>query len=559
VIALVLISLATLLAEKARRRDLATRNQEQAASCQERFRELAARCRAVYHPKQRAGYTSRAKRQATKTTRRAGKTHGGCRETMARCLEAANFRVTYCNETRAEAKRLAWRSDSRDGWRDLIEQLGLRVAKNRDDFDRNPKTDVYVNESELIIDFRNGSQLSIFAADRPEDADKFRGGDKHIVWVDEAQKFPSLEYFVDEVVVPLLAKPGDEAGELWLSGTPSKNLSGLFFEVTKEPEQGPRAPGWEVHEWSVTDNPRYGSTAEERWAATAGAVLEAKGWDINDPPPQFIREWLGKWTTGDALYVYAVHAKPPVVYALSRVNSEGFYDHTKAVADLPQLVTSEDGNQEPITWYFALGVDFGHSDPFAWVLWAFSPQVAEIYEMGSWKRSGLITDQMRVRLHRVYEQVAGALVTFRGDAGGAMAKSTLEGWREAMGLPIEDAEKHGKETWIDLFNGEIYAGRVLYRKDSALLAEQKELHWKVLGTGKRVEWKDRTNANGEKLGNDASDASLYAYRDMVARRLEFTGPPKTEAELDARRARRMIESMSRASEPADEYEQEGWS
>lgn len=551
-----------LLAEKARREEKARAAKTAASGFTAKFRELAERLRAEYHPKQRAFCLSRAKRKAGKCTRRAGKSRGALRETFARCLDGRQ-RWVYCNATRAEAERIAWRSDTRDGWRDLIEQLGLRVAKSRDEFDRNPLTDVLINESKLTIDLRNGSQLAIFAADRAEDADKLRGGEKDGVWVDEAQKFPALTYFVNEVVTPLLAKPGGEGGELWLTGTPARSLSGMFYDATREAEQGPRANGWEVHEWSVVDNPYYGRTPAERWANTAGAELELKGWNLADPPPQFIREWgtpdgPARWVTTDALYVYAVHAKPPVEFAPVRVDDDGHYDHDAAMRDLPAFVTNERGQQEEILWYFALGVDFGFTDPFAWSLWAFGPQIAEIYEMGSWARVGLITDTVRERLRHLWKAVGHALVVFRADAGGAMAKSSIVGWREAMGMPIEEAEKHGKETWIDLLNGEIYAGRVLFRQSSAVLLEMRELQYRVLASGRREIWKNRVSSDGEARGDHLSDSFRYAYTDLVQRRIEFAPAPQSEEERDALKAKAMLESMRRAGEDQTEYEQDGW-
>ena len=554
-----------LLAEKARREVKERGEREAAEGYRQRFVELAARLRAEYHPRQRAACISRAKQRAWKCTRRAGKTRGGCRETMARCLEKRT-RVLYCAATRDEAQRRAWRTDTRDGWRDLIEQGGLRVAKTRAEFDKVHTTDVLVNETTLTIDFRNGSQLAIFAADRPEDQDKLRGGEKDIVWVDEAQIFPSLTYFVEEVIEAMVAKPGDERGEVWLSGTPERNLAGLFYDVTKEPEQGERAPGWEVHEWSVVDNPKYGRTPEERWAATAGKTLALKGWDPENPPPQFVREWLGKWSTGDALYVYAVHAAKPHEYAPVRVDLEtGHLDFAAAYRDLPEWVTNEDGKQEAITWYFALGVDFGGDpDPFAWVMWAFSPQIADMYEMGSWKETNLVPDTMRDILHALWKQCGHALVSLRGDSSGALGAPTLKGWEESIGLPIEPADRHGKPTWFQLYNGELYAHRIHYRADSLLLQEHRELQWRIVKTsGKRVEWADRRikdprHGDDYVPGNHCSDAGLYSYRDLVQRRIEFDPPPLTEEERDAKRARAMRDAMSRADDEQTEYEQDGW-
>lgn len=549
----ILLSLAALLAEQqARTARAAGLADDQAA----RLAAIAADLRSDYHPKQAAFCRAKAKRRAAKCTRRAGKSRGILRESQARCLERPRYRVVYCHATRGEAERIAWRGDTGDGWRDLVEKCGLEVARTRKEFDTRPDADCLVNESDLTIEFRNGSQLAIFAADRPEDADKLRGGEKDLVIVDEAQQFPSLDYFVDNVAEAMLAKPaGQESGELWLTGTPSRSLAGLFYEVTKEPEQGARKDGWEVHEWAVIDNPYFGATAEERWDATAGATLRTKKWSLDDPPPQFVREWLGKWTTGDALYVYAVHAKPPTEFAPVRVDaSTGRYDHRAAVADLPPFYVDERGIQQPIQWLYSMGADFGfRPDPFAWVLWAWSPQIDDVYEMGSWKRTELMPDEMRDHLVGVWDQCKAALVSIRGDAGGAMASAAIRAWEEVVKLPIEPADKHQKATWIELYNGEVYAGRVHYRAASALLTEQRALQWRLLRTGKREEWADRT-VDGVKHGNHCCDAGLYGMRDILGRQTQHPPPPSTPEVIErAQVARWIAASTKRAALDDDLY------
>jgi hypothetical protein len=565
----ILASLALLVAEKLKREEK-RRGQEAAAEkakaeAIEHVKRVAFTLRADYHDKQRAAFTSRAKQKALKCTRRAGKTRGGCRETTARAVES-RIRVLYCAATRDEAYARAWRTDTRDGWRDLVDIIGLKVATTRAAFDAG-KGDVLVNESRLTLEFRNGSQLAIFAADRPEDADKLRGGEKDVVWIDEAQIFPSLTYFVEEVVDAMIAKPGGDRGEVWLSGTPDRNLAGLFFEVTKEPEQGERMAGWEVHEFAVIDNPYYGATAEERWDATAGKTLALKGWDPDDPPPQFVREWLGKWTAGDALFVYLVHKYVPEYLLPCRVDAKtGAYDHAAAVRDLPVSFVNHEGFAEGIVWYFALGVDFGgNPDPFAWSLAAFSPQIADIYEMGSWKQTDLTSDEMRDHLMALWEVVGVGLVVFRGDSSGALGKPTMEAWQESIGLPIEPADRHAKQAVMQMFNSELAARRFHYREDSPLLDEHRHLQWRVkkspTGEGKRVEWADRAirdPRSGEQRvpGNHCSDANLYNFRDLIARRLEFDVAPVTEADRLKREEQQLLASIRRDRSEGDEYG--GW-
>ncbi len=553
--------LALLLAEKMRREE------ERATSTghyQARFTEMAARCRVFFHPKQRAAFCGKALRVAILSTRRAGKTNGGTHETMARCLELPNQRWVYCHETKDEARKLAWRSDARDGWRDMVEQLGLVVARTVLEFNRDRDTDVLISEDDLSIDFRNGSQLVIFAADKDSAADKFRGGEKNGIWVDEAQGFAPLTYFVNDVAAKTLAKPkGMPPGVLWVSGSPHRSLSGEFYEITRDPiKQGPRRVGWEVHEFSVVDNPYFGATKEERWAATAGVELALNGWPANDPPSQFLREWGtpdGKvmWTTEDTLHVFCVHQKPPAEFGPVCVDVDGKYDHGKALTHLPPSVATSPTTVEPINWYFALGMDFGYEDPFAYVIWAFSPQIADIFEMASWKKEHLPSDVIEDIVLGIWEQTASGLVSIRADSGGSMAKNTIVGWQEKLKIPMEPADKQGKDTWEDLFNGELWASRVHFRNDSALLCELRELQYKVK-QGKREIWKNRV-ANGVMHGDHCIDAGCrYSYRDLVSRRTEFLPRvPMTEAEMAKAEERRLLTGLDAGPASYDNHEH-GW-
>lgn len=542
------LPLSVLLAERLRR------DEERTSSThyQARFAELAAQCRAEFHAKQRAAFTSRAPRLAIFCTRRAGKTRGGCREVMARCLEASNQRWVYCHETKDEARKLAWRSDRGDGFRDIVEQLGLSVARSITEFNRNRDLDALISEDDMSIDFRNGSQIIIFAADKDDAADKFRGGEKNGIWVDEAQGFGPLTYFLNDVASKTLAKPkGKAPGVFWVSGSPHRSLSGEFFEITRDPvKHGPRRAGWEVHEFSVVDNPYFGDTREERWEATAGVELALNKWDPKDPPPQFIREWGTKdgkvmWTTEDTLHVFCIHQRPPDPWeAPICVSDEGLYDHKRAVMHLPQMVPDAHGNEEPINWYYSGAFDFGYEDPFAYVLWAWSPQIADIFEMASWKKTHLPSDEIEAIVEHVWNTVGSSLVGLRGDAGGSMAKNNMVGWQDKLGIPIEPADKHGKDTWTDLFNGELWAKRVHFRKNSVLLNEVRELQYKVLPGGRREIWKKRVS-NGIVHGDHCVDAGCrYAYRDLVGRRTEFgVMEPLTQAELDKAEERRLLKSL----------------
>lgn len=509
-----------------------------------RFGQIAESIRARYHPKQRAffwpGHLRPRWRGAALTTRQSGKTSGENRESFARCLSIPGYRFVYCNATRAEAIKRCWRNDSQEGWLDLIKEFNLAVADNRKQFDKG-HGDCVVNEQLLTIDFRNGSQLDIFAADDEKSGDKLRGFTKDAIAIDEAQKFPFLKRFVNSVVKPALAK---RDGELWLTGTPDEFLDGLFFEITRTDDLSQRIPGWEVHEWSVLDNPGFGATVEERYERTIGSEIKERNLDPNNLPPDVVREWFGKWVTSSARYVYRVQhlSDDQLVFAPARVTSilplpvqriydrlpptpgevAFWYDHDRALLDLPLKVPGY--SKRRIPWRFALGSDFGYwPHPFAVVLWAWSPILPDIFEMFSWKRTRIYPDWQRDILRWFWDSISD--IDFIVADPGGQAGANIEGWIELTGLPITPAEKTTKATWMEMFNNEIAAGRVHYRggdwRVAPLLDEHRHLLWKPIGNrGKFEEHAERTLSDGRTPGNDCSDAGLYPYRHLVGRKLD---------------------------------------
>lgn len=508
-----------------------------------KFGQIAEDIRNGYHPKQRAFYwpgkLRKRARVAALTTRQSGKTTGMNKESLARCLTIPGYRFVYCNETRAEAIKRCWRNDSGEGWTDLVRRYGLTVADNRKQFDRGVG-DCIVNEQLLTIDFRNGSQLDIFAADDEKAGDKLRGSTKDAIAIDEAQKFPFLRRFVNSVVVPALAK---REGELWLTGTPDEHLDGLFFDITRNDDLSARIGGWEVHEWSVLDNPGFGDTEAERYDKTIGNEIRSRNLDPNNLPADVIREWFGKWVVSGTSYVYRVQhlSDEALVFAPMRTTATLpapieriyarhppapgelalWYDHAKAELDLPLRLKN---SKKRIPWRYALGVDFGYfPHPFAVVLWAWSPLVADIYEMFSWKRTKVFPDWQRDVLRWFWDTIPD-LDYMVADPGG-QAGANIEGWIELTGLPITPAEKAAKATWLEMFNNEIAATRVHYRggdyRVAPLLDEHRHLQWRAVGTkGKLEENAERMLSDGRKPGNDCSDAGLYPYRHLIGRKLD---------------------------------------
>lgn len=509
------------------------------------------RARMDNHPKQRAFWqsTSECRRDAALTTRRAGKSDGGVHEWAAKAITIPGWRGVYVNETKPEARKIVWRNDMGQGWCDLLARHG------RSDGEGYAMGEVmaYTNDTTLEINFSNGSQIALFGADDEASINKLRGQAKDEIWPDEAQKMKHLRPFILQVASACVK---DKRGRIKMTGTPSEDCAGYFYDATPEPESGDTPlPGWEVHRWSVTDNPWFGATPDERWARTAGEALTENGW--NGTEPEFVREWLGRWVKSDARFVYPVHAVPAHVklcFAPQRllanpINAQhpDWIDVHGAFNDLPRAPRGH----RPYDWLYAIGADFGYAqDPFAIVVWATTHQLPDIFEYGSWKEHKVLPDDQRSYLLSLWEQLDNVVVLVGDPAGQALAN--MDGWKERMRLPIDAADKAGKQTWQAMMAGDIRKGRVRYREGSPLLTEHRNLVYLPTKPGKPL--KDdaaRRSSDGKIHGNHCSDAGLYSYRHLthyLHRDPADKPPPGSAAAYAAEEERheRQIESREEA-------------
>jgi hypothetical protein len=531
-------------AEKKRLEEEAAAKAEEKAAAElaERWKVAAAGIRATLYDKQRAAFVDeKASRVAMLCTRRAGKTFGGIREFVAFALENAKSRQLYINETRDEAKALAW-DEPDDGILAVLNTFGFKRGEKRGD-----GGDYWANETELIVRFRNGSIIKLFGADDERQVNKLRGRKwSRVIW-DEAQKARHLQQGIQQV---LGASMADFEGQIWITGTPSLDTGGYFFEVTRDDGQ-PAAPGWAVHRWSVVDNPFFGPTPEARWARTAGAALNENGW--TEEEPDFRREWLGLWVITDANFVYPVHAVDPrkLTFAPMRVDASGLYDHGASVRDLPKNLRGR-----PHQWLYSIGVDFGYDpDGFAIVLLAFSMTCDVAYEMWSWKKTKTDIVEQKQRLDYLFANVDG-IVSIVGDPAGT--RSILKAWRERLGLPIEESDKQGKDAWIDMMGSDIRRGRFIYRSDSPLLDEHRHLVWLPVKNGKRVAHKHRKLLDGRVPGDHCADAALYAWRHMANWLARPDVGERTPEERLAAEGVELEKQVDAAFDRAKQQEQKGW-
>lgn len=564
----------------------------------------SAELRSIYYDKQRAFFAPGGKKwRATRKTRRAGITTAGCRELLARALEIDGFQATIAHTTLGEARDRAWRSDTKQGLVDVLRRDG-------DPIDHPTLAEAYtlggvqvdVRDAESTLVFSNGSRIELFGANHVRAFSKKRGGAKHVVWVDEAQDFVELETFFNSVVLPAL---GDFDGEVWLTGTPGVDCAGMFYEITRELEDGDEPiSGWQVHELAQVNNPFFGhvvvefdddgatefyvednlgartgpyDTEEEaervavdtRWDRTAGKAMRDKGWKGDEP--DFLREYLGKWVKADARYVYPVHSVPKhqLLFAPQRLADNPFvgshprfdghppwYDHHAAVRDLPRYAA----DRRPHKWLYSLWFDFGfHPDPFAAVMWAFSTTSKDVYEMFSWKMTRVHADD-QARYIKLLFDVDHSIVSFGGDS--ANKKDDFEEWKRRLNLPLSEAKKGGKNTLEELLAGDIRRGLVHLREGSPLHLEMRHLVYLPAKPGKPREVHKHRSVAGVVHGDHCCDAARYGFADLthyLSALPEDRPKPGSraahlaEAETEERAIEVEDERRARALEEADEY------
>jgi hypothetical protein len=508
---------------------------------------------------QRAFWSSQRQLSAAICSRRAGKSRGGNEEWVERAWRQQHGRYLYINATRAEAMRIAWTGARGDGMLPLAKGLGVPIK---------------VNNTELSICFTDiDSWIYLLGVDDEASVDKALGTPWHGVWWDEAQKIPTkFSSKIREALLPALL---DYGGHLKLTGTADRKMSGLFYDVTRT-ESAKRAPGWDVHHWTLLHNPYWGRAKQinGQWFVVwryddvihsgphavgeiQAAVLGCRhqqgliglqtllgGSDVAPLDSSIMRrQGGGIWTKEDSNFVYDVNKVPEgkLCYAPHRLRPDNFVDVVAALKDL-------EGDWRE--YHFAMGADLGYNDPFTFTLWGWHPYRPFLDEIVSWKRDGLDSDEQNKCLQDVREHVAIGVID--ADAGG-IGKQVVKGWSkqwvEKYGLPIREAEKQHKLTAIQNMNTDIVKGVVRFREGSPVLEEMRELQWATLvdGTGKMVE--DPT------MPNDSCDGALYGHRRACQYRWrpEDAPPPPRTPEAYAREERELEEQQDEDLEDGPTY------
>jgi hypothetical protein len=406
------------------------------------------------------------RRKALFVARRSGKTWAIVVYLIWTCLKDPAVKALYYGLTADSA----WDTVYLHMLEPICRQFGIRVQ---------------VNLTKRTVTFANGSYIKVTGDDADErQIDKALGGKYKAVVFDECQAIThDLERWIKDKLSPAMV---DQAGTLVLAGT-AGNLMGdrYWYRVTRS--EGVREPGWSVHSWTPFDNPHMAILVRQHLAE-----LKAEDATIEEDPG-YQQQWLCRWVVETSARIYK-------------------YDPLKnSAAGLPAGVDSR-------LWRYLVGFDFGFEDDTALVVAAFHPHDPVAYIVESWKKPKMVT-----------QEIAEALISAREKyrpirmVGDCQNKTLVETLREQYRIPLEPADKLGKEAHIATMNSDFRTSKlkVVEASNRALIKEWDELTWdekaRLLGIFKESPSKD----------NHLADAALYLHH--ASKHFRAVKPPKEDS------------------------------
>ena len=304
------------------------------------------------HPKQRAAMLDPGRRVSALCSRGAGKTTMVKGRLLLRSMNTIDAACLFVATTRDQAIDIMW-----DPLKDSLEQLNIRAK---------------FNETRLecrLLD--TGARIRLVGADDKRQIEKYRGIPHHEVWVDEAASYPIvlLRNLIHRVIAPRL---GDYDGMLGLCGTPGHILNGEFYEATRpggdrhrpwEDRDKPEFKGWKSwssHYWNVSDGAPYIQEMANLWREYL-IEKEAQGW--SDTNSVWLREYMGQWAADDTDHVFR--------FAQHDADGNDWNIWTPEIDPVTRLAKLPEDIVHPMYVY---GMDFGHTDPTALEVFAYSMQ-----------------------------------------------------------------------------------------------------------------------------------------------------------------------------------------
>lgn len=406
-------------------------------------------------------------------TRRAGKTSLWSRYGPIVALKNPKSIIRIWGISRLRTKQLLWQ--------ELLDVCARHKVKVR------------THETELTIRFENGSEIRLLGADKDKEAQKKRGDKTILEVILEAQLFgPFLKTLVEDVAEPCLF---DMQGTMCLEGTPGPVPTGYWYWVTGE-EHAPAVgnwqsqgmlissgnndekervgAGWSCHRWSLLDNPHLPHAKDE-----LERIKKKRGWTPDTPT--YVREYLGKWVRDDGVLFYKFN-EGRNTFTINEVQPWG------------------DG------WKHVLGWDLGFRDDMALVAWGWHPSSRNLYEAGSWSKSGAMAEEVVAQIEK-WERLGMNFIAKVADTQGG-GKMYVEDVMSRYSQVFEPAKKSEKLDHVRLMNDDFISGRLKLQRGSPYATE-------IAALPKDPDWDpDSGKPPGEdpRFPNHMCDSSIYAWR-----------------------------------------------
>lgn len=456
----------------------------------ERDLELASQLDGELFGPQRKFFDSPAKRKVGYCTRRAGKTMGIAREMLRVLLRNPTSLQIYFAQTSVAAKTYMW-----PNLKEIIRRKKLPITWHEQDL--------------WLIHSRGGGKVILRGAEDNDDLDKHRGPAYIRVYIDEAGHFKkSLKTLVTEVAGPALR---DHGGICYMTGTAGPKREGLFFEAVtgKLIRKSDGKPVWEVHEWSLQDNPHLSAEAKDETV-----IIDEDGFSGVDDP-RFLREYRKVWAVDSEKRMFAFE-----------------WARNSYTGDLP----------EGHDWQAVIGVDFGWNDKTAIAMIFYSLTHPNCFIPETWGKAKQYTDDIAAEVFRFQAKYGRGRIV--GDVGGA-GKSPAMHLQRDYGIVIEAAKKTDKLGHIAFFNSALKRGELLVSRGDPLCTEFPKVEWNASRTGAANHARD-----------DLCFAALYAWREAKsAGAASQLATPKSH-QTDTLKARVIKEKVSVLN--ADDGKQAGY-
>lgn len=321
------------------------------------------------------------------------------------------------------------------------------------------------------ITLENKSVIKLFGLDSSyKEMRKILGSKYKRVKIDEAGSITQdLRKICYQMIMPALT---DVNGSLTLLGT-AENIPKTFFEAVTSGQE----KGWSIHKWTAFDNPYIA----EKWREHIRWI------ELNNPSfmltSEYKTHYLNEWCADDSKLIIKTNA------------------HT--VCKPVNLVNPT----------FILGVDLGYNDASAFSLGAFHAASPKLYVVKSFKSREMDITDVANTIRGLMNKYPIAKIVVDG-----ANKQGIEEMKKRHNLPLTNADKQDKATFLKLLADDIAQNRVHYYEGECdtLIEEQNYLQWKD----------DRKQDEDPRCDNHENDGLLYMWRE--ARNYLYTEQQKPD-------------------------------